>query len=130
MRGALADSTDMMEMPQNYDDGAGSMVTAPPVDTGNNMQNNTQFATSPGSVYWLFLVTVIYVAWGYWQNREGYKESLKLGSIKMNLHNIVGITLAVIIGINFIQVFLTKLAAMRIPVLSKTAGTFLPLAHF
>ncbi len=126
MRGWMADSTDMMEMPQEM--GAG-VVTQPPIETGNNMQNNTQLATSPGSVYWLFLVTIIYVVWGYWQNRDSAKTSLTPGSIKLNLHNIVGITLAVIVGMNFMQVFLTKLSAMRIPLISKTAGTFLPLTH-
>lgn len=125
MRGWIQqDSTDMMEMPQMDD----STLVATPVETGNNMQNNTQLANSPGSVYWLFLVTIVYIAWGYWQDK-GMKESLTPGSLKLNLHNIVGITLAVIVGMNFIQVFLTKLAAMRIPLISKTAGTFLPLTH-
>jgi len=126
MRGWTADSTDMMEVPEETDS---SIMTAPPVNTGNNLQNNTQYATSPGSVYWLFLLAIVYVAWGYWQNREGYKKSLTPGTMVMNLHNIVGITLAVIIGMNITQVFLTKLAAMRIPFLSKAAGTFLPLSH-
>lgn len=122
--GILTDSSEMMDLPADTE-----YVAEPPTETGSNIQNNTQFATSPGSVYWLFLITIVYVAWGYWQNREGYKESLTPGSIKMNLHNIVGITLAVIVGMNFVQVLLTKLSLMRIPILSKTAGTFLPLAH-
>lgn len=126
MRGWMADSTDMMDMPVN--DG-GAVMAAPPMETGNNLQNNTQFATSPGSVYWLFLLVVVYIGWGYWQNRDSYKESLTPGTMRANLNNIVGITLASIIGINIMQVFLTKLGAMRIPVLSKVAGTFLPLAH-
>lgn len=125
MRGWMQDSTDMMEMPAVEEGG----TVAVPIETGNNIQNNTQFATSPGSVYWLFLMAIVYVAWGYWQNRASATNSLSAGSIKLNLHNIVGVTLAVIVGMNFIQVFLTKLSLMRIPVLSKTAGTFLPLTH-
>jgi hypothetical protein len=97
--------------------------------TGNNMQDNTQFAISPGSVYWLFLMVLMYIAWGYWQNNQSPKEGLKYEDIKFNLHNIVGITLATTIGVNMVNVLLTKLSAMRIPVISKTAGTFLPLFH-
>lgn len=103
-------------------------MTQAPIETGNNMQNNTQLATSPGSVYWLFLITIVYFAWGYWQDKS-VKENAKYSNIKINLHNIVGVTLGVVIGFNIMNVFLTKLSAMRIPLISKTAGTFLPLFH-
>lgn len=95
----------------------------------NNVEENTKWAVTPGSVYWLFLLTLVYVLWGYWQNKEGARESLSPGDLKNNLGNIVKITLAVAIGFNIMNVFLTKLAAMRIPVLSRIAGTFLPLFH-
>lgn len=94
----------------------------------NNLDKNMKGATNPGSVYWLFLIIVIYVVWGYWQDK-GIGETSKFANIKLNLHNMVTTTLSVVIGFNVLNVFLTKIGAMNIPLLSRGAGAILPLFH-
>jgi hypothetical protein len=93
-------------------------------DGNSNLAANT--AGAKYSVWWLMLIGVVYFIWGYIQNKK-IGESLKPANIEANFHNIIVVSLSAIIGINVLNVVLTKLAAMRIPFLSRLAGSFLPL---
>lgn len=120
-----------MQLPADY---AGGNQTAAPsyADSaqaansgGDNIAQNTKLAQTPGSLYWLLILTALYGIWGYWQNKNA-TEAFSPGEMRINLINFFKVTITVAIGFNLINVFLTKLSAMRLPLLSKLAGTFLP----
>lgn len=95
----------------------------------SNLEKNTEYANKPGSIVWWLVLLGIYMAWDYFSNREKLGESIKPANIRTNWYNILWATVAVVLGVNFFNVLLTKLAAMKIPVISKAAGTILPLFH-
>ena len=105
-----------------------SSISTEPV-TGSNIEENTRAATKPGSVYWWLTILGLYLLWDWYQNSEKVNEALKPRNIRANAHNILLITVAAVIGVNGMNILLTKLAAMKIPVLSKVAGAILPLYH-
>jgi len=92
-------------------------------------QDNMSAAKSPGSIYWWVTLLLVYIGWDFFQNNEKVRNSLEPSNIRANIHNLVVIGLGSVIFINGGNVLFTKLAAMRIPVLSKIAGTILPLFH-
>jgi hypothetical protein len=117
----------------NYNDdnvatSATDQTAAAPAQTGSNLAQNTTAANSPGSVYWLLLLTGLYFIYYYWYNRS-WKESINKDAVLSFLHQACSVAILAAVGINIINVLLTKLAALKIPVLSKVAGTFLPLFH-
>jgi hypothetical protein len=57
------------------------------------------------------------------------RNSLEPANIRANIHNLIVVGLGAVIFINGANVLFTKLSAMRIPVLSRVAGTMLPLVH-
>ena len=105
-----------------------SSISTEPI-TGSNIEENTKAAKKPGSVYWWLTVLGLYLLWDWYQNNEKVSEALKPRNIRANAHNILLITVAAVIGVNGMNILFTKLAAMRIPVLSKMAGAVLPLFH-
>jgi hypothetical protein len=94
----------------------------------SNIQENMQAANKPGSVVWLLLLGVLVAVYYYFYNKN-WKEAISADGILAFLHQSFMTTLLVVVGINMANVFLTKLAAMKIPGISKAAGTFLPLFH-
>ena len=124
-------------LPTNYGTNNVNEIAEEPVQastagistTGSNIEENTKAAKSPGSVYWWLTILGVYLAWDYVQNREKVSEAIKPRNLRANAHNLVLISAAAVIGINGMNILLTKLAAMRIPVLSKVAGAILPLYH-
>lgn len=95
----------------------------------SNIEKNTELASKPGSIWWWVVVAALYVLWDYFQTRDKLSSALQPRNIRANLHNLIVVTIAAVIGINGFNVFLTKLAAMKIPLLSRAAGTVLPLFH-
>lgn len=103
-------------------------TAAAPAAPGSNVDDNMQLAKQPGSVYWLLLLAALYGIY-YWMYNVKWKEAVNTSALLAFLHNALSITILATVGVNLINVFLTKLAALKIPVISKTAGTFLPLFH-
>jgi hypothetical protein len=104
-----------------------------PASTGDDViavgQENMSAAKSPGSIVWWVTLLLVYIGWDFFQNNERIRNSLEPANIRANIHNLIVIGLGAVIFINGGNVLFTKLAAMRIPVLSRVAGTMLPLFH-
>jgi hypothetical protein len=81
------------------------------------------------SVWWLFGVIFLYLFWGWFQNKDSLKESLKPSNIKFNLHTIIGVGLSAVVYFNVMVVVLTKLGALKIPLISWLSKKLLPLHH-
>lgn len=94
----------------------------------SNVEKNTDLAKKPGSVWWLMLMGVLYFGYYVLYNKK-LKDAVDKDALLAFLHQALGVTVLAVVGVNVMNVFLTKLSAMRIPVLSKMAGTFLPLFH-
>ena len=87
---------------------------------------NMSLAKNPGSiVFWVGLL-VLYLFYDWLQN-EKLESTLQPANIRANAHNLILVTIAAVIGVNGMNVLLTKLTAMQIPGLSKSAGSILPL---
>jgi hypothetical protein len=109
----------------------GDTVNTPAAAGGQstNMEENTKLAQKPGSIVWWMVMLAVYLGWDYFSNREKLREAIQPANIRTNWYNIIWATVAVVLGINFFNILLTKLAALRIPGISKAAGTLLPLFH-
>jgi hypothetical protein len=134
MRGTLLSGAPTVSVPplspDSYQDATDAMVDTKGTTNGSDataIKDNLALANQPGSIWWLMVIFVIYLFWDWYQNREGIRASLSPANIRANIHNLVVITLASVIGFNLFTVILTKLAGWRIPVISKAAGTILPL---
>jgi hypothetical protein len=127
MRGSLASGAPTVNAPDMSATGAMNSTNNITGSDTTAIQENVALASQPGSIWWLMLILVVYLFWDWYQNREGIRESLSPSNIRANIHNLVVITLATVIGFNLGTVILTKLAGWRIPVISKAAGTLLPL---
>lgn len=90
-----------------------------------NIQQNT--AGAKGSIIWWLVLAGLYLAWDVIQNKSKLGDSLDPANIRANFHNIVVIGIAAVVFINGMNVLCTKLAAMKIPGVSKLAGSLLPL---
>lgn len=90
-------------------------------------QDAMSWNTSAGSLFWALLLLGMYAFWGWLDEKKTMSKDFSAGELKANLSNFVKVTLIVVIGINLINVFLTKVADLRIPILSKVAGAYLPL---
>jgi len=90
-----------------------------------NIQQNT--AGAKGSIIWWLVLAGLYLAWDMIQNKSKLGDSLDPANIRANFHNIVVIGIAAVVFINGMNVLCTKLAAMKIPGVSKLAGSLLPL---
>jgi len=94
----------------------------------SNIQENMQPAAKPGSVVWLLTLLALMAGY-YWLYNKKLKEIISADAILSFAHYALATTLAVVVGVNLFNVFLTKMAAMKIPGISKAAGAFLPLFH-
>lgn len=94
----------------------------------SNLESNMELAKTPGSVWWLLLLGGLYFGYYVLFNRK-LKEAISADAVLAFIHQAVTITVLAVVGVNLMNVFLTKLAAMRIPLLSRVAGTYLPLFH-
>lgn len=94
----------------------------------SNIEENIQLARKPGSVWWLMLLGILYFGYYVLYNRK-LKEAISADAFLAFLHQAVSITVLAVFGINVMNVFLTKISAMRIPLFSRMAGTLLPLFH-
>lgn len=103
--------------------------TLSPDGQSNTLTENMSLGKNPGSVWWLLLMFVIYFVWDYAQGKKPIADAIEPSNIRANLHNMLVIGLAAAIFFNGANVVLTKLASMKIPVISKTAGTFLPFVQ-
>lgn len=90
-----------------------------------NIQQNTAGAKS--SIIWWLVLAGLYLVWDMIQNKSKLGDSLDPANIRANFHNIVVIGIAAVVFINGMNVLCTKLAAMKIPGVSKLAGSLLPL---
>jgi len=102
-------------------------VIAPIAAPTSNLETNVEAAQQPGSIVWWVMLLVLYLTWDVLQNHTKLGEALAPSNVRANVHNIIIITLAAVVGLNGLNVLFTKLAALKIPVVSKAAGTLLPL---
>jgi len=121
-------ATGIVDTDQIITPSASSTAGAASGSNGSNVDENMSLAKKPGSVWWLMLLTALYFFYYYMYNRK-WKEAINADAVLAFLHNALSITIMAAVGFNIINVFLTKLAAMKIPGISKVAGTFLPLFH-
>jgi hypothetical protein len=106
----------------------GNQAAQIPVSTpSTNLEENVQAANKPGSIIWWVVLLAVYIAWDYFQTRDKIQSALEPSNVRANLHNIVVIGFAAVIFINGMNVLCTKLAALKIPVVSKAAAAMLPL---
>jgi hypothetical protein len=96
--------------------------------TGSNLEANMQPAKTPGSLVWLLSLAALYFVYYYFYNKK-WKEVINADAVLSFLHNALTVTILAVVGINLMNVFLTKVGALKIPFLSKAAGTMLPLFH-
>jgi len=104
----------------------GKVAEKPELKT--NLSENMKAASKHSVWFWLGLLG-LYFLWDYIQTRRNIQESLEPKNIRANLHNLVIIGIGAVLVINGMNVFLTKLASMKIPGVSKLAGNLLPLFH-
>jgi len=90
---------------------------------------NTKIGSKHSVWFWVGLLG-LYFLWDYIQSRRGIQESLEPANIRANFHNLLVIGIGAVVTIKGMNVFLTKLASMKIPVVSRLAGILLPLFHF
>ena len=106
----------------------GNQAAQIPVSTpSTNLEENVQAANKPGSIIWWVVLLVVYIVWDYFQTRDKIQTALEPSNVRANLHNIIVIGFAAVIFINGMNVLCTKLAALKIPVVSRAAGAMLPL---
>lgn len=77
----------------------------------------------------LIVLLGLYILWGIMQN-QSLKDQVKAGTIKANFSNLVMSVLTIVVGVNFLNVLFTKLIKWNIPIVSKVAGSLLPLVRF
>ena len=94
----------------------------------SNIEKNMELAKKPGSIWWLILMLGLYAIYYVLYNRR-LKEAIDTDALLAFIHQAFSVTILVVVGVNLANVLLTKLAAMRIPLISKVAGTYLPLFH-
>lgn len=94
----------------------------------SNIEENTKGANKPGSIVWVLTLGVFYFIYYYLYNKK-WKEAVSTDALLSFMHLAASVTILAVVGINLANVFFTKLAAMRIPVLSRAAGAALPLFH-
>lgn len=124
MRGSTAN----VAILNNQDAGTVNM-SAPAGNSTTNMEKNMEPAKNPGSVVWLLVILGLYLVWDYVQNKSSLSDSLDAANVRANVHNLLVIGFGAVIFVNLFAVLLTKLAALDIPIISKTAGAILPLFH-
>lgn len=107
------------------------VVSSPVTSVTANLEDNMELSKpgKPGSIVWWGVIFAVYLFWDWFQTRDKVQTAIEPKNVRANLHNLVVVTFAAVIGINALNVFFTKLAAMRIPVVSRMAGTLLPLFH-
>lgn len=94
----------------------------------SNIEKNMELAKKPGSLWWLLLLTGLYALYYVLFNRR-LKEAVNADAILAFIHQAFSVTILAVVGVNLANVLLTKLAALKIPLLSRVAGTYLPLFH-
>lgn len=104
----------------------GKVAEKPELQT--NLSENMKVASKHSVWFWLGLLG-LYLLWDYIQTRRNIHEALEPKNIRANLHNLLIIGIGAVVVINGMNVLLTKLASMRIPGVSKLAGSLLPLFH-
>ncbi len=102
--------------------------TAKQPEAATNLSENMKPAVK-GAIWFWALLLVLYLFWDYIQNREKIREAIEPANIRANVHNLAIIGIGAVIFINGANVLLTKLASMKIPGVSKVAGSLLPLFH-
>jgi len=133
MFGGFGDAGGVNTMPSmsSLNTGGLAMDTTVNTDVNTDVKSvasaNMSAAKTYSIAFWVGLL-VVYLAYDWLQN-EKLKNTLEPANIRANAHNLILVTLAAVIGINGMNVLLTKLTAMRIPGLSKGAGSILPLFH-
>jgi hypothetical protein len=100
--------------------------TGPEAGGQDNVSENMK-AAKKGSIWFWTALLALYFIWDYVQSHAKIKESLEPKNIRANFHNLAIIGIGAAVFINGMNVLLTKLASMRIPLLSKAAGSMLPL---
>jgi len=133
MMGNSGRSGGVMAPQDNYNMGVGAASADVGIATADDVaavgMDNMSAAKSPGSIWWWVVLLLVYIAWDFFQNNEKVRNSLEPANIRANVHNLVVVGLGAVIFINGANVLFTKLSAMRIPILSRVAGTMLPLVH-
>jgi hypothetical protein len=103
--------------------------TAQGPSTGiSNIEENMQPAIKPGSIYWLLALWGIVGVYYYLYNAK-WKDAVSKDGILTFLHQSFVTTALVVVGVNLANVFFTKLAALKIPLVSRGAGAMLTLFH-
>lgn len=119
MRGTNLLSATMEPVPEEVEQ---NQVSAEMPET--NIQKNTN---AKGSIIWWLVLAGLYLVWDIVQNKSKLGDTIDPANIRANLHNIVVIGIGAVVFINGINVLCTKLAAVRIPGVSRIAGSLLPL---
>lgn len=104
-------------------------VMAPATAPGTNIEDNLVKGRAPGSIAWWLVLVGIYFVFDYLMNRDKVFEAVQPRNIRANLWNLAIIGTACLIFVNGGNVLFTKLAAMKIPIVSRVAGAILPLFH-
>lgn len=63
-----------------------------------------------GSLVWWIVLGGLFVLWAVVHQHEKVREAIKPGNVAVNLHNILLIVLATVVGINFVKIALAKTA--------------------
>lgn len=87
-------------------------------------RSNSDDKDEKGSVWWWLSLFLVFIFWGWVQNRDKVSNELKPENVKANLHNLTVITIAAVIGIIGGQVVFVKLAGLtqNVPVLNKATA--------
>ncbi len=82
---------------------AGTMPAGPARGSGGS-------GTDTGSVWWWVALVALYVLWAVLHNHEKVQEAVKPQNVKLNVHNLLLIFLAVVITVPLAKIALTKIS--------------------
>ena len=93
-------------------------ISTPMGDRPVAKQNDS---AKPHTIWFWVALFATFVFWGWYQNRESIKTNLEAKNLKANLHNLMIITFAAVIGIVGGKILFTKLTGLtaNIPILGR-----------
>jgi hypothetical protein len=126
MRNGSVIMANPVQSPQAMQQGnldAGGAITGGNV---NNVQANTTHVAGQNPLVVCLLIFGLYIA--YWYNyNTNWKEGFKESAVMTFFHWMISVGIAALLFFNLGNIFLTKMTALKVPILSPICGSLLTL---